>query len=88
MRTTLRIDDDLMAELKRAARDRDEPISRVVNRVLRRGLAGERAERSTRPPHREETHAMGAPLADLTKALAVAEALEEDEVRRELERRK
>ncbi len=57
MRSTFRIDDDLLEELREQA-------------------------------HREETHAMGGPRADLRKALALAAALEDDEIVRKMTLRK
>jgi hypothetical protein len=42
MRTTLTIDDDVAARLKRIRQDEpDKPFKVVVNEVLRRGLNGE-----------------------------------------------
>ncbi|MBP9665298.1 MAG: hypothetical protein KBD94_11805 [Pyrinomonadaceae bacterium] len=42
MRTTLTIDDDVAAKLKRIKRDEPEkPFKVVINEILRRGLNGE-----------------------------------------------
>lgn len=87
MRTTFRIDDDLLEELKARARREQQPLTRVVNRVLREGLAtGGRGARRGR--YRESTHAMGSPRIDLDKALALAAGLEDEEVLRKLAMRK
>lgn len=43
MRTTLTIDDDVAATLKRLARTRNARFTEVVNEALRRGLASETA---------------------------------------------
>ncbi len=46
MRTTLTLDDDVAALLKKEARKSGEPFKRVVNRFLRVGL-------TTKPPARK-----------------------------------
>ncbi len=38
MRTTLTIDDDLLAVAKSLARERSEPVGRVLSELARRGL--------------------------------------------------
>ena len=38
MRTTLTIDDDLLAAAKALARDRSEPVGKVLSELARRGL--------------------------------------------------
>lgn len=86
MRTTLRIDDDLLRELeKRAARERVS-LSKLANEILRRGL---RAPVQESPSTFEQpTFAMGPARIDLTKALSVADLLEVDEVSRRLNERR
>jgi hypothetical protein len=49
MRTTLTIDEDLAARLKRESRNREVPFKLVVNEALRRGL-----DLMTRPDPRAE----------------------------------
>ena len=39
MRTTIRIDDDLLLELKERARGDKSSLNNLVNRLLRRGLS-------------------------------------------------
>ena len=88
MRSTVRIDDDLMVELKRRAHDAGVSLTRMLNRTLRVGLTSpERRGRRARP-YRQRTVAMGRPLADLDKALALAADLEDEEVARKLALRK
>lgn len=87
MRTTLRIDDDVLEDLKRRAREERVSLTKMVNRVLRRGLQAFGREQPRRP-YREKTFAMGHPKVDLDRALQVAAALEEEEIREKLARRK
>ena len=61
-------------------------LTQLVNDVLRRGLDAPDIER--RPPTRQTTFAMGPPRVDLTKALAIADALEDEEVSRKLHERR
>lgn len=86
MRTTLRIDDDLLRELKkRAARERVS-LAKLANEILRRGL---RAPVHESPgPFEQPTFAMGPARIDLTKALSVADLLEVEEVSRKLNERR
>jgi Arc/MetJ family transcription regulator len=88
MRSTVRIDDDLMAELKRRARQESLSLTRMLNRLLRKGLqaSGERSPRKKR--YREKTLALGSPRVDLDKALALAARLEDEEILRKVTLRK
>jgi hypothetical protein len=87
MRTTLTIDDDLMRELKEVAHREGVPLKLVVNRALRLGLAG--AAKPKRRRYRCPTYSMGpARIPSLDKAMAVAAALEDEEIARKLELRK
>jgi hypothetical protein len=85
MRTTVRIDDDLLLELKRRALAQKISLTRLLNRLLRQGLA---AKRSGRPRFREKTFSLGTPLINLDKALALAVAEEDEHVIRKLATRK
>ena len=87
MRTTTRIEDDVLEELKALARKEDAPLTRVLDRTLRAGLKAFRVPRRRRP-HREKTHAMGRPQMDLRKALAQAAAMEDEETLRKVTLRK
>jgi len=87
MRTTVRIDDDLLIDLKAAARREKMSLNRLMNLALRRGLvAGARPRQPAR--HREKALSMGRPLFDLDKALLLAAALEDEQTVAELAARK
>lgn len=88
MRTTVRIDDDLMVELKRRALREKVSLARLVNRTLRTGLQASREPSRPRARFRQRVFSMGKPAVDLTKALAIAAALEDEEVLRKLSLRK
>jgi len=70
MRTTVRIDDDLLRDLKQQAQREGTSLAKLLNRVLRRGMSA--LSRQTKPvrPYREKTFRMGRPKVDLDKALA------------------
>lgn len=76
-----------MAEqLKRAMRERGGSFKEVVNDAIRAGLA---SGRGPSKPYRLRPRRLGVrPGADLTKALALAAALEDEETVRKLELRK
>jgi len=88
MRTTVRIDDDLMRDLNERARQEGLSLTRLINRVLRQGMGVLRQAAKPARPYREKTFRMGQPRIDLTKALALAASLEDSEVREKLARRK
>jgi hypothetical protein len=87
MRSTVRIDDQIFAEIRQRAAKERVSLTQMLNRLLRRGLKAAR-ERSPRQPYREEIFSLGRPRADLRKALAVAAELEDEEIVRKLELRK
>ncbi|HTS02964.1 MAG TPA: hypothetical protein VMN04_10610 [Thermoanaerobaculia bacterium] len=87
MRTTTRIDDVLLDALREKARREKTPLTQVLNRVLRSGLASSRTP-ARRRRHREKAFSMGKPSIDLRKALAAAARLEDEEVLRKLALRK
>ena len=87
MRSTFRIDDDLLEDLRRRAHSENVSFTLLLNRVLRAGMAAPRGA-ARRRRFRQPTHAMGEPRADLRKALALSAALEDEEVARELTLRK
>ena len=84
MRSTVRIDDDLMIELEARAHAESVSLTRILNRTLRAGLARPRPDGARRRPFRQKTAAMGQPTADLDKALALAGRLEDEEAARKL----
>ena len=89
MRTTLTIDDRIAKALKALAHRSGKPFKRVVNETLQAGLAaGEVAPKARR--YRVQAVSLGGvmPGIDLTKALRLADALEDDEIARKLGLRK
>ena len=86
MRTTVTLDADVAARLNRMVRERGVPFKTVINDALRAGLGVERLERRR---DRERTTSLGVrPGVDLTKALQLADALEDEESVRKLSMRK
>jgi hypothetical protein len=86
MRTTITLDDRLARDLQRRAAELDKSFKDVVNETLLRGL-------STPPPSQRyalRTVSLGGARegVDLTKALALAASLEDEDVARELVRRR
>jgi hypothetical protein len=88
MRTTIRIDDDLLLSLKEQARQEKSPLNRVVNRMLRRGLEAARGRGTRSARYREKAHAMGEPQFNLDRALALSAALDDEQVLAKLAERK
>lgn len=80
MRTTVTLDPDVEELIRRAMHRRRASFKRVVNDGLRLAL------RDPVPPRRVETPAfdLGAPHANLDRALALAGALEDEERQRRL----
>ena len=88
MRTTVDLDSDLLARLRREAHRRRVPFKRLLNAAIRTGLA---APAATRPPaYVLPVFSLGAVRVglDLDKALNLAAAFEDLEVLDEIERRK
>jgi hypothetical protein len=75
MRTTVTLDPDVQALLKKAMREHDTSFKQALNDGLRRGLQA-RAQ-AKRTPFRPLTFDMGPPLVDLTKANSLAGELED-----------
>lgn len=75
----MRIDDDLLRDLKKRAQKEKSSLTKILNHFLRRGIAGAQSSPGRKRPYREKTYAMGPPLVDLTKALAIAAELEDEE---------
>ena len=88
MRTTVRIDDDLIGDLKERARQERTSLTKLINRVLRHGMRALHRESKPARPFREKTFALGEPKVNLDRALALAASLEDEEVCEELARRK
>ena len=89
MRTTVRIDDDLMRELHEqsaAGRAVVDPGAQTV--PCAQGMKAQRQSYKPARPYREKAVRMGQPRVDLTKALALVASLEDSEIREKLARRK
>lgn len=88
MRTTVTLDPDVWARLQELARQRGVSFKAAINSALRAGLALD-ADAGRRRPYRETTRDLGVqPGLDLTKALEMAAALEDEQTIRKLELRK
>ena len=88
MRTTVRIEDSLLADLRRRAHDERCSLTELVNRALRRGVRALGEEEAPPEPYHEVTHSMGPPKLSLDKALSLAAALEDEQAVEKLLRRK
>ncbi len=85
MRTTVRVDDELLEQLKARARTEKTSLTRLLNRTLRAGLkSGGGKRRVAQRVYREQTHQLGIPRVVLDKTVA----LEDEEIVRELALRK
>lgn len=84
MRTTLTLDDDLLARVKREARRAKVPFRTALERALRLGLE-RMTPQARRRSFRQRTFPMGHPPASpLDKALHLATMLEDEEIIRRL----
>lgn len=88
MRSTVRIDDDLMDALKARAHAESVSLTRMLNRTLRAGLSATPKQASDRRPFKQKTYRMGTPRVEIDKALALAAALEDEEIIRKMSLRK
>jgi hypothetical protein len=88
MRTTLTIDDHIARALKELAHRSGKPFKQVVNETLRAGLGTSGAHR--RRPYRVKPATLGGvlPGANLDKALALADAIEDQELMAKMQLRK
>jgi hypothetical protein len=77
MRTTLDIDDLLLRRLRDEAHARGVSFKEILDRVIRRGLQQPSAKKPAQ--YICPTFSMGEPLRSVDKALAVADALDDDE---------
>jgi len=78
MRTTLTLDPDVHALLQDAAHRTGKPFKTTLNDAVRAGLSPRHQAKV--PPPQWPVYDMGQPLVDLTKALALADELD-DQVR-------
>lgn len=85
-RTTVTLDPDVEALLRRAMREQKLSFKEALNQAVRAGLG--KAPRRSRP-FRQKTFPMGfRPELGLDKALSLAAALEDEETARKLSLRK
>jgi hypothetical protein len=75
MRHTVTLDPDVETLIREIMRRRDASFKEVVNEGLLAGLEGTSERTST--PFKQKTYHMGQPIVDLTKATALAAALED-----------
>ena len=86
MRTTVTLDPDVAARLRRLAQERGASFKSTINETLRAGLE---ARRTSGRRYEEQTLDLGVvPGIDLTKALGLASDLEDAAIARKLELRK
>ena len=88
MRTTLTIDDAIAKALKDLAHKSNRPFKEVVNETLRAGLNAKRAPNAK--PYRVRPASLGGvvPGVNLDKAMALADAIEDQEIAAKIELRK
>lgn len=79
MRTTVTLDPDTEAAVRKLMRERGLTFKQAVNDAIRAGT-----QPAKRRPYRTPTFDMGRPLVDLTKALRLAGELEDEEIIRKL----
>jgi hypothetical protein len=84
MRTTVSLDPDTNAVVRRLMRERGLTFKGALNEAIRAGIAPRRAAKRFRSP----TSDMGQPAFPLDNALRVAGQLEDDELMRKMALRK
>jgi hypothetical protein len=88
MRTTLTIDDAIAKALKDLAHRTDRPFKEVVNEVLRAGLTATGERKAKRYVVRPVALGGALPGINLDKALALADAIEDQELAAKMQQRK
>jgi len=88
MRTTLRIPDDLLRDIKELAAREKTSMTCLVASLLRLGVRTLHTGQQRQEPYREHTHDLGEPRLDVDKSLQIASALEDEEVLHKLSLRK
>ena len=84
MRTTVTLDPDTEAVVRKLMRERGLSFKEAINASIRAGVA----PRAKQPPFRTRTYAMGASSVSVDKALRLAADLEDAEIMRKLDLRK
>ena len=80
MRTTITLDPDVEAMLKKLMQERDLSFKHAVNSLLRSALL----PNEVRPDYSFTVHHLGKPLVTLERALQLASDLEDEEIARKL----
>ena len=80
MRTTITLDPDVEALLKKVMRERGLSFKEAVNTLLRDSLT----RNEPRADYRFATFDLGAPTVDLVHGLRLASDLEDEEIAREM----
>ena len=80
MRTTVTLDPDVQALLKRAMREQDRSFKQALNDAVRAGLRKPAGAAAKPARFVQRTFKLGRPLVDLTKANALAGELEDAEL--------
>ena len=80
MRTTVTLDPDTAAMVKKAMQERDVTFKQAVNDLIRAGRSAGRRPATVKL----STSDMGEPFLDVTKALAVSAQIEDAELTRKL----
>jgi hypothetical protein len=90
MRTTLTLEEPIATALKNAAHRSGKPFKQVVNETLRKGLRAGKGSAQIAQPYRLKAASLGGLIvvADIDKALQLADTLEDSELRRKLDQRK
>lgn len=78
MRTTVTLEPDVAALVKKLMSERGLTFKQAVNDAIRKGLSGPRGVRSF------PTFDMGEPIVNLDKALQLAATLEDEEIARKM----
>lgn len=84
MRTTITLDPDADAAIRRLMRERGLTFRQAVNEAIRVGTS----PRPKTPAFRTPTFRMGRPAVPIDKALRLAAELEDEEIIRKLAQRK
>jgi hypothetical protein len=80
MRTTVTLDPDVDALVKKLMKERELTFKQAINEAIRMGFARDKRTSGFRTP----TYDMGEPLIDLTKALQIAGEIEDQEIIRKM----
>ena len=80
MRTTVTLDPDVEAMIKKLMAERGQTFKQTVNTLLRAALLPE----PRRLDYSFQTYALGEPVVPLEHALRIAAELEDEEIRRKL----